>query len=295
MKIKYKLIFSFIFTFVLITFILWNCFIRIRLPKDLTNIIASKSDIVLLVIIITVFTCLAIYFCLCWLKIVPNENSKFSKFINRINSFLCKYKWFNNFLDFFYTHVIKGPLNTFEYLYKFVDIRPYISRIQEIMVYKLNYYRRILYVIIFIILRFVIAITFLVEIAIYEQIKYFYYLLVLLLLPLITKFLLFFSNYNAKSNIDYLEEYYDFEYEDEDFKNLIINKKNIIDERLLKERDSFDLTLVGNLYHFYQQIYRFVYFAEEDINNNKYWVNALYYTIITIGFFIYFLILIKAW
>lgn len=282
---------SFLFTFIFISFIFWNRLLRVRTPKDLTHFLDLNLSSTFIFILFLLFACITSYYYLRYLKIIPKENSKLGKIVEKVSVKLQKYSWYNALSLFFDTHIINGPKNTYEYLYERIYIRPLLNKLQTFTVYILDSHKEFIYLFIFVILRLIIPITFISEIIFYKQIKHFYMLLILLLIPLIIKFLLFFIEHNAIKNIESLEESFDFTYVPETDK-IIINYKTLdkLEDTLLREK--MDPYYLSDLWFFYQQVYNFVQQIYMLIDKEKYLINFMNYGLFSVGFFFYFLILI---
>lgn len=284
MKIKNNLFFSFIFTFSLIAFIFWNRLIRVRLPKDLTILPVNYYTSIIITMLALFFFSLTIYYFLKYFKIIPRENSKFITILNKINENLQQYSWFNSFTEFCYNHIYNGPINVYEYFYARIDIRRIVSRMQEFALYRLNNNKELIYLFIFVIIRISIAFVFIFEVIIFKYIIHFYHLLILLLIPLITRFLLFFIQHNAMRNIELMEDLFDLSYREED-DTVVVKDKKLTELALIEEQQEADQRYVGGLWFFYQEIYNFVLEFNTLIEKDKYLLNIIYYGLMFTGFF----------
>lgn len=291
MKINNNIVYSFLFTLFFISFIFWNRLIRVRSPKDLTHYLELNISSIVIFMLILWFLLLTYYYLLKYLKIIPRDNSRFNKYIIKISEKLVQYSFYNSFILFVNTHIINGPKTTYDYLYEKIYIRPLVSKLQTFAVYKLDSNKELIYLVVFVIIKLIIPITFVMEIIFYKQISIFYKILILLVIPLIIKFLLFFIQNNAIKNIEYFDEFFDFTDEPEKAK-LTITYKNLINPEDLIEQKKLDAEYTGSLWFFYQQVYNFVQQIYMLIDKDKYLINVIYYGLFSIGFFFYFLILI---
>ncbi len=297
MKIKNNISISFIFGILIILFILWNRLIRVRLPKEI--IAVSKINLIHYIIggLTILFLILVIYNILLYFKYLPRESSKINKLINYILEYLSKYSWFNHLYKIITVDIPNGPLSVYELFYKYTYVKPYIEKIGIFLHDQLfnNTFRiNACYIIFFILPRFLVSTMFLIDICYFKQLNYFYKVLILLLIPLLSKLILFVIKHHAITCLDFYNNFFEFKYYKET-KLLQIYCKPLAKVEDITLQNEY-IKYIDNLHKswiFYQYLYNVSYqILNYKVNRYKYYINIIYYTMFFLGFLFYLLILV---
>lgn len=287
MKIKNNLIFSFIFTGLLTSLIIWNRFIRQRLPREITyHAIFTYQDKIIFLLFLAYFSIWFYYF-LKYLKVIPRPNSRFKKILDKFLYYLETKKSVKLFEEFFINHISNGPTNVYNYFYIFIYVKPFIY-ICGTFLHKYFQLKPIVpYIFGFLLPRFIIITVFLIEIMFFNYLNYFYKVLILYLIPLIFKIVLFMIEHHTKNILDMIHEYFKFKILDE-YDNFEIYNKPFNDPIKLKEQENF--------YYFAKEnwlLLQYMYSVnikikqEKDKYNNI--INIIIYGLYTISFGTYLL------
>ena len=208
---KNNLIYNFIFTLVLTTFIIWNKLIRERFPKKINYHETWHYYDKIIVIIFCLYLFLFVYYLLKYLKVLPRPHSKIKAFLNKIFIVLEKKPFIIKMLEFNKNIIIDGPANVYDFFYQFVYVKPFIWFCGK----KLSYYFQekpfIPYFIGFLLPKLIIVFVLFIEIIFFNQINYFYKTLILYLIPLIFKIILYIIEHHSKDSLDLLDDYFTFQ------------------------------------------------------------------------------------
>jgi hypothetical protein len=283
MKFKTGEIFTFLTGIFIISFIIWNRFIRVRLPKE---ILADGSLAEILGV-----TCLFLLFLILFLysfnKILPRKKNKES-WVNKIILYISNNYYLNRILSFIINRVIQAPIFVYNEVYKRVYMRPVIEYIGPRISAKLNNYTKVFYFILFVIPKMIVSICFFIDVIIHKEILYFYNSLVLLIIPLVLNVVLFVIQHHAVKQRERIEYFFVFE-ETETKIYISFQPYLTTDER------EFGLTVDCDAWYLFNktciEIENFVNQINEIKNLYKYEINIFYYGIYLIGFFGYLLIL----
>jgi hypothetical protein len=283
MKFKTIEIFTFLIGIFIIGFIVWNRFIRVRLPKE---ILADGSLAEILGV-----TCLFLLFLILFLysfnKILPRKKNKES-WVNKIILYISNNYYLNRILSFIINRVIEAPIFVYNEVYKRVYMRPVIEYIGSHLSAKLTNYKEIFYFILFVIPKIIPSICFFIDIVVYKEFFYFYNALVLLIIPLIINVILFVIQDHSLKQKDRIEHFFIFE--EVDTKVYISLQQDLtVQEREFAINANSDALYYVRLSYIF--IDNFVNQINEIKNLYKYEINIFYYGIYLIGFFGYLLIL----
>lgn len=190
---------------ILITVLLWNRF-RIRLPK---NFIDFSFYFVILMIIISLIICLYS------IKLLykPTKSSIISKAIIHIYS----NQNIVRVLDII-QKILDSPKSVFEKINHSLFMKKYGKKIgfyTEIVPYKLSIWRKdksktIFYVLPNIVPKVIVSSLFIIDILFFYHIKYFYFSLVILILPMIINCLRYIIKESAQDTLKYLNAHLRF-------------------------------------------------------------------------------------
>jgi hypothetical protein len=283
MKFKLSEILTFFIGFLIIGFIFWNRFLRVRLPKE---ILATDFIIQRLVII-----CLFIFFFILFIynlyKIIAKKNSNKS-FITKVNFYLSNSIYFNKILSFIINRIIRAPIFVYDEIYKRVYMRPLLEYIGINLSLKLDDYKKLFYFMTFVVPKMIVSICFFIDVILYKEFLYFYYSLWLLVIPLLSNIILFIIQHHAIKRKDYIEHFFLF---------TITDTKTFISfqPHLTAEERKFGLTVDCEAWFYFNLTCIFIEGFVNQINEIKNFydpkVNILYYGIYLIASFMYVLIL----
>lgn len=287
MKIKNNLIYSFIFTILLTVFIIWNRLFRKRLPRDINyHEIWTSYDSIITVIFFLYFSAFCYYF-LKYFKIIPRPNSKFKIIRDKFLHYLESKTIVIRFMSFYEEHVTNGPSKVYDYFYVFVYVKPFIWYCGQLLDKFFHDKPVIPYIIGFIIPKSIIVIVLLIEIYFFNCLHYFYTVLILYIIPLITKTLLYMIHHHCKRYLDLLHEYFKFKFIDE-WSSLEITNKPFEDVIKLQQQE--------NMLHYaktnwlpLQYMYSVVAKIYQEKHKYEYLSSMIIYGLYTISFGIYIL------
>lgn len=211
MKIKNNLIYSFIFTLILVTFIIWNRLIRERLPRKVDYHETYNCYDKIIIIIFCLYLSLFVYYLLTCLKVLPRPQSKIKAFLIQNFIILEKKVFIQKILEFNKNIIIDGPANVYDFFYQFIYVKPFIWFCGK----KLSYYFQekpfLPYFIGFLLPKLIIVLVLFIEIMFFNEINYFYKTLILYLIPLIFKIILYIIEHHSKDSLDLLDEFFTFQ------------------------------------------------------------------------------------
>ena len=174
MKIKNKLIYSFIFTILLTCLIIWNRLIRTRLPRQVKfhEVYTFQDKITFIIFII--YICMFFYYFLKYFKIIPRPKSKFKVIRNRILCYLESKKTVIVWGDFFSNHITNGPTNVYDYFYVFIYVKPFIWACAQFLHKHFQEMPIVPYILGYFLPRLIPVVIFFTEVVFYNYINYFY-------------------------------------------------------------------------------------------------------------------------
>ena len=294
MKLKNNIIFSLFFSFLFFGFIIWNRLIRVRLPKDLRPVPEINGQSILVFFLFIFFLSLTIYYVLKLLKIIPRKNSKFSKVLSKLSEYINSKPFFIKCVEFFKLHVLEGPFRTYEFLYTYIYIRPFLNYIHIKLAYFFIDYTKEIYIIAFVFSRLITSIVFFIEIIFFKKLMLFYILLILLLIPLLVKFILFMAVHASKRWLDRVNHYYIFEL-NEDKTTCTLSKRILTDPMDIQYQQNSIHCEVETVHNWWmhQRVYTTVFNVEALIEKYKCRLYIFHYGLTTMGFFFYLLILVS--
>jgi len=285
MKFKTIEIFTFLMGLFIIGFIVWNRFIRVRLPKE---ILATDSTLIILSVI-----CLCLCFLFLFLSnilLTEYKNKNKESWINKIILLVNNKYYYNKFINFIINRVIQAPIFVYNEIYKRVFMRPLIEYVGTHLSTKLSNYKKIFYFIVFVIPKMIVSVCFLIDVAIYKEFFYFYNSLGLLIIPLILNVVLFIIKHHAIRQRDRIE--YFFVFEETETKVYISFQPH-----LTTEERKFGLKIDSESWYFLNKTFIFIEDFVTQITEIKYFydfkVNVIYYGMYFVGFLVYCLILIN--
>lgn len=237
MKIRNNLIYSFIFTFAYIAFYIWNRFIRTRLPREINyhDTLTFFDKIIILLFLCYLF--LFIYYALKYFKIIPRPKSKFRVIRDKFLTYLESKKIIMLISQFFSDNVMDGPKNVYEFFYTYIYIRPFIRFCGNLLHSHFQDRPFLIYICGFILPKIIIVSSLFIEVIFANRLYYFYYCLILYLIPLLFKIILYIIEHHAKGCLDVFQEYFSFKLND-DMSRLVITFKPFIDPVKEKEQDT---------------------------------------------------------
>jgi hypothetical protein len=288
MKIQNNQILGILFTTCLGLFIIWNRFIRIRLPKDF--IVQESLNRFTIMIILFFFLCLLIhlYYVLKYFQIIPRPNSKLSLLIKKFDEKYGKRKLVISIITFINDTIIQGPANTYDLFYQHVTVKTYLQYIGAKLSYHFVDNPDILYILCFVIPRLLPWHILLLELICYHHIKYFYTSLILLLIPLLSKILFYMIKHHAMRAIDYYNHFYDFVRRD-DVLHIYFKELTDIQEKEYQESMS---SFVGDSWEFFQYLYNISAQMKIREERYKYILYAYLYGLMSLDFLIQSLLLL---
>lgn len=306
---------SIIFGNFLICLIIWNRFIRIRLPRDLVSM-EWGSFIIIIGLLFLLNIGMFIYYILKLYKIIPKENSKITYLITNIDTNIRRFNILDRLLNdiklIIEQHVIYGPHRMYDKIYqRNTKIASCLNKIIDLMGAKLNRYLWVLpksnwalivfYLISFTIPQIIPPIIFMIEVVIYHHLDYFYKVLILLLVPLMANIFLFIFKHSLETRMRSIRKFYTF---DLFIEGKLILKAHVIAESIIEngseEHDALLLLYktkeeLTNKWVHYQTLYNVVSQIEIHQNYYKYYLNITRYGLYAVSFCIYFMILCGAY
>lgn len=291
MKIKNNIIFSVIFTSIWVLWIFYNRFLRERLPK---NIISQNTFNIHMLLVFAAFfgsLCLTIYFLLMYLKIIPRPKSKIKALLDNINNYLETKPFYNSSLKFFKEYIIKGPEKVYEnVIYPNIYLRPLIRHTGA----KLSYYFQekpyLLYVIGFALPKIIPWIIFSTELFFFHSIFFFYKSLILFLIPLLLSIIIYMIKHHCIVGINIHKIYYDFSYTDETIHVYLRHLPDLSEQERKTQENNADWA--GDDWFFLQNLYSICYKLEDKKELYMLQLNIIRYSLMTLTFFIYSLLLL---
>ena len=269
-------------------FIIWNRFIRERLPKE---IVAQPifNEITLIIMLLCFFWfSLHIYYLLKMLQILPRPNSKISFLIKSFAEHFSEKKIIIIFSNIINDTFIQGPTNTYNMIYRLVYVKPFIHFIGA----KLSYYfvdqPFTPYFIGIVLPRVIPWFILLYELIGYQQIKYFYHSLLLLLFPLLFRIILHMIKHHAIKSLDYYKYYFDFILQ-EGTLHIFFNK---LADPVDKQKQEEIAPYAYKEWEFYQYLYNIAYQIQSLNDTYKNHLNACVYGMMGIAFLIQSLLLL---
>lgn len=210
MKIQNNIFISFIITIVYILLYIWNRFFRNRLPKEVGyHEVITLQDKFAVIICFFYFLLFSYYF-LKYFKIIPRPNSKFKKIVKKISLYLESKNFLKNLLEIFDKYIAKGPCNSYDYIYLYVYVKPFIWFCARILHNNFEMRPVIPYILFLTLPRLLIAIILLTEVLFFNYIYFFYKSLMLIIIPLIFKIILYMIEHHSTQCLDVLQEYFIF-------------------------------------------------------------------------------------
>lgn len=175
-------IISLLFTILFISFIFWNRLVRVRTPKDFKvpdfHLYYDFFDKTIILYVSIFFFIMFVYYAINLLKqlnILPlKENSKYSIYKAKILEYLESKSWIISLTEFIRNHIVNGPSTVYEYVYrKIIYVGPPIEYMGTLL-YKYFFNKALIFYILGFVIPLIIPSTiFIIEIIIYQQIKYF--------------------------------------------------------------------------------------------------------------------------
>jgi hypothetical protein len=168
--LPYKKFFFIINGFIIILFILWNYLIRVRLPKDITSSIPSNYILFYYILMFLTFMYLTLKIIIEFYVGSP-QHLKIIKYLNEVkeNSLLEADNFIRNKIE----NLLAFQQKLFLYFYEHLLFVQYV------------------YVFFMLVPKIIVVSLFLVDVLYLNMINYFYKALPLLLLPLITRYIIF--------------------------------------------------------------------------------------------------------
>jgi hypothetical protein len=264
----------------IISFLFWNRFLRVRLPREIHEQPFGYSTLLVLFLAI-----LFVYQAVTTLrKVLQIESVTFSY---GLLNFRILYK-----LTEVISSISNSPTKVFELIYTYVYIRPLLDIMCNFGVYLHRKYLVLWYIGVFIIPQAIVTIIFFYEVTVYHHLVLFYKVIYLLGIPLIARVFLFVLQYDAERSIDYLSKYYIFTLIDPQnvYKVHVVDRPDI-DPNLAEERTFFDISFCGHQWHKFQKCYRICNWINEH-RENIYgpYTKLGSCSLFGLGFLIYFLI-----
>lgn len=298
MRIPNKFInISFLSGILIILLVIWNRFIRVRLPKDLIPL--ENLNIYFYSILLTtiLFLMLMVYSVLQFLKYIPREDSKITVLIHRLLQYFNQYPIFNFIYKVITQDIPNGPITVYTLFYKYIYIKPIIEYIGNILynnLFEKQLRIKTIYTIVFVIPRMITVMIFLIEVIVFKHLHYFYLSLTLLIIPLISKLSIYIIKHHATHRIDYYENFFKFQLIDSVLHITIKNlPKDNIEDNIRQKALEQDFEGLSNWWYFYQRLYNISYqLLDLQLNSYKDLLNSIYYGLFFIGFLCYALILL---
>lgn len=311
-KFDKTLFWSLFFGGPLIFFIIWNRFIRIRLPREISpTLFFSFLNFIILFLFFFYFF-FFIYYSFKFLKKKDNEHSFIKNLILKIDNFIKENQYLNsinyNINYIINEYIFRGPHRIYNHIYKFSQLfSKIINKSVDFLANILNqilwtsfggihnYLFVKLFCIVFIILPQIFpSIIFLVEILVYQNLEIFYKSLALLAIPLITNLLLFIIKHSIEIRLDYISEFYNINFQiysqkKDDF-NINVEKK---EGKNFQEFNNYYKTekIVKDTWINLQNYYNVISQIEICYESMKNMFKMILYFTYTLSFFFYFFIL----
>jgi hypothetical protein len=292
MKIKSDLFISSFFAFLLIIFIIWNRFLRQRPVRDLLSINMFSYFFIITFFLAIIFVWLALYYMLKTLKIIPKPDSKITQYISRKLESLLQKKWFSYFIHFYEKHVMNGLPNFYDkIIYEYVYVKPFVEKIAQLLS---NYFFNrvfLIYIIFYVLPKIIPVLILFVEINLTHNINFFYKSLYILLIPLTLNIILHMINHHAKDNIDYLNTFFRFRY-DETW-TLHIYFRKLQNPKDIEKQESYNLQNMPYTYGNLQCMYDIAYRIEEQKEKHSNMFRSVYFTLLAICSIFQILLMLK--
>jgi hypothetical protein len=200
---NYKLSVVLVGFFLTLLFI-WNRFIRVRLPKNLTEIPNEAITITIVIILIISFVCIIFYNMRIILKISPKANSLVKRMIYKIgdNNIV------NKITTFCITYLVNSPKTFYEYIFDYINVSSIIELpVSYLLVFMLKRPHSIIYILTNTIPKVIISTIFLLDVFYFHNLHYFYISLILLGIPVIVNCYRYMVNDLADKNNFYLQSH----------------------------------------------------------------------------------------
>lgn len=199
-----KSFFSFL-GFIFLIFLIWNRFIRERLPRDIYIHIYSLRFFITIVILFS-FSFVII------LSIKNIFSTDDETLFNKLLS--------NKYIEYVYTNIIipikKGPEQLYELMYDYIKISFILEPIHRFF-FNFNVYNYCKYIILFLnIWRVIFVNTFILDVFYFQEFYYLYKIIYILIIPLISNLILFMINHHAKNLMEYLSSFVIADYLEEE-------------------------------------------------------------------------------
>lgn len=193
--IMIKSFFSFL-GLLFLTFILWNRFIRERLPRDLYIHVYSLRFFITIIILLGLFVLL-----------ILSIKNIFSVETKSFLGVLLKNKYIAYIYNDIIVPIIEGPKQIYKWLYNFIEISFLIEPIHKIF-FEFNIYNYCKYILLFLnIWRIIFVICFMLDVFYFQKFHYIYKIIYILIIPLLSNFILFMIDHHAKSLVEYLSTF----------------------------------------------------------------------------------------
>lgn len=289
MKIKHNLYYSFLFSILIISFILWNRLLRERLPRDLIPITVITRYFIITCILASIFLLITCYYILKTAKIIPRPNSVITVIMNNKYQTLLEKIWFKHLVNFIENHLINGIPQTYDFLYQYIYIKPFIQGIARLLSDYFFKHVLYLYIIFYVIPKIIPLCILLIEIILYHHINFFYISLYLLLIPLIFNAILYMIDHHATNSLDFYDHFFDFKIDNAGILNIYDKKlTNPSDIKIQQNYDTNHLSIDwGNLQCMYDITYRI---RQQKIKYQNLF-RSIYFFLLTISFILQVLIL----
>lgn len=294
MKIKADLLLTFLGGGSIILFILWNRLIRVRLPKEIQEVgLVFESYVMFIICLFFGFVTLFYFY-----KIINVNSISQNSFYNKYKVYISDYVNTKNLLRqiciFFKSYIIEGPKKVYEIFYEHFYLKTlieYIGGKSHDLFYNNKLRLHLINLIIFILPKMILVVTFAVEVIIYKRLDYFYKFLGFLILPIILHVLVYIIQHHAKKSLDYYDYYFKIDGNFETGKVTIIYRE-LLDSIDIKEQNEFDPETVMKWWEFYQYLYNISYQINLLFDSTKNYINVIYYGTYTVGFIFYLTILL---
>lgn len=287
MKIKSNHIISIIFTILLAMLIIWNRFIRSRMPNEIVLQPFLNEQCVIIGMLFLCWFSIFIYYVLNFLRIIPRPNSMLSLYLQKVAQILAEKPYFKQFIQLYENTIINGPTFTYDYIYQYIYIKPIIHKIGSKLSYHFYNNPIIPYIFCIVIPRILPWLILLIELVCYQYVHYFYLSLIILVIPLLFKIILYMIKHHAMRSLDYYKRYFDF--------TLVDNTLHVFFKDLQETKDKEDQekfsSSAADSWEFFQYLYNIAYQINyrKDVYNIL--LNSIVYGLISLDFFIHFSLL----
>ena len=187
--------FSILGGFAFVLFILWNRLLRERIPRILDNNYTQFQLIIMCCVAVISLIMMCYY-----LRKILNIQIKENSIIIKIFNMPC----LQIITNFFYQYILNAPLNTYEFLYKYVRIVNIVQFIGA-KIWNMDPYKYPMHVFCFLMsLRIIVVLVFIFDVLYFRELDLFYKTLLILFVPLVINSILFIIKNTSKKNRDYI-------------------------------------------------------------------------------------------